>query len=93
MTPRSLGTALAAGTFAITAEVTPPLSCDPADLLAKAAPLKGLVEAVNVTSRRHSDQHGKKKYYTSSPRTQSISRHTYSTMSPVFRLSGSMSQV
>jgi methylenetetrahydrofolate reductase (NADPH) len=38
-----------AGTFAITAEVTPPLSADPALLLAKAAPLKGLADAVNVT--------------------------------------------
>jgi len=59
MTPRSLTGTLAAGQFAITAEVTPPLSCDPADLLAKAAPLKGLVEAVNVTdgasARAHLD--------------------------------------
>lgn len=37
------------GTFAITAEVVPPLSADPGDLLARAAPLKGLVDAVNVT--------------------------------------------
>ncbi|HUO93332.1 MAG TPA: methylenetetrahydrofolate reductase [Rhizomicrobium sp.] len=35
--------------FAITAEVTPPLSCDPKELLARAAPLKGLADAVNVT--------------------------------------------
>jgi methylenetetrahydrofolate reductase (NADPH) len=40
---------LEAGDFAITAEVTPPLSCDPQDLLDKAAPLRGLVDAVNVT--------------------------------------------
>jgi methylenetetrahydrofolate reductase (NADPH) len=40
---------LAAGQFVITAEVTPPVSCDAADLLAKAAPLKGLADAVNVT--------------------------------------------
>ena len=40
---------LAAGQFVITAEIAPPVSCDPADLLAKAAPLKGLADAVNVT--------------------------------------------
>ena len=40
---------LAADGFVITAEVTPPVSCDAADLLAKAAPLKGLADAVNVT--------------------------------------------
>jgi methylenetetrahydrofolate reductase (NADPH) len=40
---------LAAGRFVVTAEIAPPLSCDPADLLAKAAPLKGLADAVNVT--------------------------------------------
>jgi methylenetetrahydrofolate reductase (NADPH) len=41
--------ALASGRFAITAEVTPPVSCDRDDLLAKALPLKGLADAVNVT--------------------------------------------
>ena len=40
---------LAGGRFAITAEVVPPLSTDPADLLARAAPLRGLATAVNVT--------------------------------------------
>jgi methylenetetrahydrofolate reductase (NADPH) len=40
---------LAGDRFVITAEVTPPVSCDAADLLAKAAPLKGLADAVNVT--------------------------------------------
>ena len=40
---------LAGGEFAITAEVVPPLSTDPADLLARAAPLRGLATAVNVT--------------------------------------------
>jgi methylenetetrahydrofolate reductase (NADPH) len=40
---------LRSGHFVITAEVNPPASCDPADLLAKAAPLKGLADAVNVT--------------------------------------------
>ena len=40
---------LRAGRFVITAEVTPPVSADPNELLAKAAPLKGLADAVNVT--------------------------------------------
>jgi methylenetetrahydrofolate reductase (NADPH) len=41
--------ALASGRFVLTAEITPPTSCDSADLLAKALPLKGLADAVNVT--------------------------------------------
>ena len=40
---------LAAREFALTAEITPPVSSDLAELLAKAAPLKGLADAVNVT--------------------------------------------
>ena len=40
---------LAARRFVITAEVTPPVSFDRADLLAKAVPLKGLADAVNLT--------------------------------------------
>ena len=40
---------LEAGAFAVTVEVTPPLSSDPAELLARAVPLKGLADAVNVT--------------------------------------------
>ncbi len=40
---------LSAGEFVVTAEVTPPLSADAAVLLAKAAPLRGRVDAVNVT--------------------------------------------
>ncbi len=40
---------LRAGRFVITAEVTPPVSTDRAELLAKAAPLKGLADAVNIT--------------------------------------------
>jgi methylenetetrahydrofolate reductase (NADPH) len=40
---------LQSGRFVVTAEIAPPVSCDPADLLAKAAPLKGLADAVNVT--------------------------------------------
>jgi methylenetetrahydrofolate reductase (NADPH) len=40
---------LRAGRFAITTELTPPVSFDPDDLLHKARPLKGLADAVNVT--------------------------------------------
>jgi len=40
---------LESGQFALTAEITPPASSDLADLLEKAAPLKGLADAVNVT--------------------------------------------
>ncbi len=40
---------LLAGSFVITAEIAPPASCDSADLLAKAIPLRGLADAVNVT--------------------------------------------
>lgn len=45
----NLSDAIAAGRFAITAEITPPLSADPADLLSKASVLKGHVDAANVT--------------------------------------------
>jgi methylenetetrahydrofolate reductase (NADPH) len=40
---------LSAGDFVVTAEITPPVSTDPAEFLARALPLKGLVAAVNVT--------------------------------------------
>ncbi|MEX2615029.1 MAG: methylenetetrahydrofolate reductase [Alphaproteobacteria bacterium] len=40
---------IAAGCFTVTAEIVPPLSASPATLLAKADPLRGLVDAVNVT--------------------------------------------
>jgi len=40
---------ISACAFAITAEVTPPLSADARALLAKAEPLRGRVDAVNVT--------------------------------------------
>lgn len=46
----SLQQVLEDGRFAITAEITPPASCDPADVVAKALPLKGLADAVNVTN-------------------------------------------
>ena len=41
--------ALASGRFVMTAEVTPPVTCEPQDLLARAQPLKDLADAVNVT--------------------------------------------
>ena len=41
--------ALQAGTFVITAEISPPLSCARGDLVAKIMPLKGIADAVNVT--------------------------------------------
>ena len=37
------------GQFVVTAEITPPVSTDPAEFLQRAMPLKGLVTAVNVT--------------------------------------------
>jgi methylenetetrahydrofolate reductase (NADPH) len=50
---------LASDRFVITAEITPPVSCDAADLVAKAAPLKDLADAINVTdgagARAHLD--------------------------------------
>jgi len=41
--------AIRSGRFVITAEVTPPVSCNAQDLLDKALPLKDLADAVNVT--------------------------------------------
>ena len=43
----SLRDKLLAGKFVMTAEVTPPLSADPDDLMKKAGPLKGYADAVN----------------------------------------------
>lgn len=40
---------LRAGRFVLTAEVTPPVSADRNELIAKALPLKGLADAVNIT--------------------------------------------
>jgi methylenetetrahydrofolate reductase (NADPH) len=40
---------LDSGDFVITAEITPPVSTDPAEFLSRAMPLKGLATAVNVT--------------------------------------------
>jgi methylenetetrahydrofolate reductase (NADPH) len=55
----SLRDKLNSGAFVMTAEVTPPLSSDPAELLEKALPLQGYADAVNVTdgasARAHLD--------------------------------------
>jgi methylenetetrahydrofolate reductase (NADPH) len=40
---------LQSGDFVVTAEITPPVSTDPAEFLTRALPLKGLATAVNVT--------------------------------------------
>src|SRR2546421_3338496 len=40
---------LRGGQFVITAEITPPVSTDPAEFVARALPLKGVATAVNVT--------------------------------------------
>ena len=45
----SLSGLLHAGNFAVTAEIAPPASGDPQALLARALPLRGLADAVNVT--------------------------------------------
>ena len=45
----NLSDAIATGKFAITAEITPPLSADPDDLFSRASILKGHVDAANVT--------------------------------------------
>ena len=49
MSKSSLRQKLEAGTFVLTAEITPPLSANPSDLLERGMPLKGLADAVNVT--------------------------------------------
>ncbi|HEX6692454.1 MAG TPA: methylenetetrahydrofolate reductase [Burkholderiales bacterium] len=40
---------LKGGEFVVTAEITPPVSTDPAEFLQRAMPLKGLAAAINVT--------------------------------------------
>ena len=55
----TLKTKLESNRFVMTAEVTPPLSANPQDLLERAASMKGLADAVNVTdgasARAHLD--------------------------------------
>jgi methylenetetrahydrofolate reductase (NADPH) len=45
----ALARRLAAGHFVMTAEIVPPVSCAAEELLARALPLKGVADAVNVT--------------------------------------------
>src|SRR5918992_645590 len=45
----NLQSRLGGGDWVITAEITPPVSTDPAEFLSRAMPLKGLVTAINVT--------------------------------------------
>ena len=47
--PSNFAAAIDSGKFVITAEVAPPVSADPADLLKRALPLKGIATAVNLT--------------------------------------------
>src|SRR5580698_7334602 len=47
--PETFAERLWAGRFVITAEIAPPVSCDAHEVRNKAAPLKGLADAVNVT--------------------------------------------
>ncbi|HWG77856.1 MAG TPA: methylenetetrahydrofolate reductase [Steroidobacteraceae bacterium] len=53
----SLQGRLATGEFAITAEITPPVSADPEALLGKARALAGLADAVNVTDGASAKSH------------------------------------
>ena len=48
---------LRAGAFVMTAEIVPPVSCDPEHLLRKARPLVGLADAVNVTDGAGANVH------------------------------------
>ena len=45
----TLARRLAASHFVMTAEIVPPVSCEAEDLLARALPLNGVADAVNVT--------------------------------------------
>jgi methylenetetrahydrofolate reductase (NADPH) len=49
MSNSTLREKLRAGTFVMTAEITPPLSANPQDMIERGKPLKGLADAVNVT--------------------------------------------
>jgi methylenetetrahydrofolate reductase (NADPH) len=55
--PSSLEERLTSGAFVLTAEIVPPVSCDPEDLLEKARPLLGLADAVNVTDGAGANVH------------------------------------
>jgi methylenetetrahydrofolate reductase (NADPH) len=52
-----LARSLASGTFVLTAELSPPVSTDPAAFVAAAEPLRGLATAVNVTDGASAKAH------------------------------------
>jgi methylenetetrahydrofolate reductase (NADH) len=45
------------GRFCVTAEITPPVTADPAEFIARALPLKGVAAAVNVTDGAGAKSH------------------------------------
>jgi methylenetetrahydrofolate reductase (NADPH) len=53
----SLRDKLESRAFVLTAEISPPLSADPRDLIERAAPLKDLADAVNVTDGANARAH------------------------------------
>ncbi len=55
--PGAFAWACQSGRFLVTAEVSPPDSVDPQDLLRRAAPLRGLVDAINVTDNAGANCH------------------------------------
>jgi methylenetetrahydrofolate reductase (NADPH) len=56
-TASALARQLKGGLFVVTAELTPPVSTDPAAFIARALPLKGLATAVNVTDGARAKAH------------------------------------
>src|SRR6266436_333199 len=54
---KGLAQRLGAGRFVMTAEVVPPVSCNPDDLTPKALPLRELADAVNVTDGASAHAH------------------------------------
>jgi methylenetetrahydrofolate reductase (NADPH) len=55
--PSEFARALASGEFVLTAELSPPVSTDPAAFVAAARPLRGLATAVNVTDGASAKAH------------------------------------
>jgi methylenetetrahydrofolate reductase (NADPH) len=53
----ALQSLLQSGAFAVTAEFSPPDSADPADVLARVAPFRGSVDALNVTDASGANCH------------------------------------
>ncbi len=55
--PKAFAHRLHSGRFVVTAEVSPPVSTDPAAFIAHALPLKGVASAVNVTDGASAKSH------------------------------------